>query len=188
MKDTERRLWEQALVIRCQAGDDTAFSELVRAFHGGLARYVGHIMGRPDVDDLLQQVWLDVYLKLHTLRSVKAFRAWIYRIARDKAYASCRRRRCLTVEYRDDEASRDVQDEPVFSQEEIAGVRLCLQRLSIKHRDVLVLRFFENMAYEEIATTLRCQIGTVRSRMYYARRALRHEMEVLKNDNGTGQQ
>ena len=177
MKDAERRLWEQALVIRCQAGDNSAYSELVGAFQGGLARYVGHIVGRQDVDDLLQQVWLDVYLKLHTLRNLRAFRAWIYRIARDKAYASCRRKRPVTVEYVDQESPNEERGEPVFSREEIAGVHRCLQQLSLKHREVMMLRFFENMAYEEIAETLCCSVGTVRSRIYYARRALRREME-----------
>jgi RNA polymerase sigma-70 factor (ECF subfamily) len=85
MNGATYRIWEQTLVVRCQAGDDDAFAELMGLYEARLRYYVEGLAGRTnDADDILQDVWLDVYLKIHKLRSPKAFRAWLYRIARDK--------------------------------------------------------------------------------------------------------
>ncbi len=58
----------------------------------------------------------------------------------------------------------------------------CLEGLSAEHREVVVLRFMEDMSYEKIAHATNCRVGTVRSRLHYAKRVLKEEMERLQND------
>ena len=184
MDEAAKRLWEQALVLRCQARDDAAFAELIEAYRERLSYYIARLHGQSDdMDDVLQQVWIDVYRKIPKLRSPKAFRVWVYRIARDKVYAGFRRRRYLPLPATYQEIPEEPEEEPIFSLEEIGGVHACLETLSAEHREVLMLRFLESMTYEDIAATLRCQLGTVRSRIYYAKRALRRKMEELNHDN-----
>jgi len=179
MNGATYRIWEQTLVVRCQAGDDDAFAELMGLYEARLRYYVEGLAGRTnDADDILQDVWLDVYLKIHKLRSPKAFRAWLYRIARDKVYAEFRRKKHITLESLEQEIPQEGREEPTFSAEDIERIRASLQKLSHKHREILLLRFLEDMTYEEIAVSLCCQIGTVRSRVYYAKCALRRQMEA----------
>ena len=181
------RLREEILVLRVQAGDDAAFAELFSEFEQRVSLYVRRVMGdTSDVEDVLQQVWLDVYRKIPKLRQPRAFRAWLYRIARDTAYGFYRKNKVVPAECVVREVADDTTDEPSFSTKDIERIRRCLQRVSRDHRDVLMLRFLEEMSYEEIATALRCKLGTVRSRIYYAKRALRREMEELENDERQG--
>jgi RNA polymerase sigma-70 factor (ECF subfamily) len=75
------------------------------------------------------------------------------------------------------EAFQDTDEEPVFNAEDAAQVHAALDELAPEHREVLVLRFLEDMSYENIAQAIGCQIGTIRSRLHYAKRALRRALE-----------
>jgi RNA polymerase sigma-70 factor (ECF subfamily) len=183
VKDIAGRLWEQALVVRSQAGDEKAFEELVRVFHKRISYYVERLVGDPhDAGDVLQDVWVDVYRQLPRLRSVKAFRAWLYRIARDKVYQMFRKRSRWMTEPVDMATVEDPSEEPAFSDEDAGRIHECLDRLSPEHREVLVLRFVEDMSYEEIAAAIRCPLGTVQSRIHYAKSSLRTEMGEVDHD------
>src|SRR5438105_3226823 len=91
MTDTPDRLYERVLVLRCQAGDEDAFAELVERYQPRL-RYFLRKMLRPAeaTEDALQDVWLAVFRGLARLADVGAFRAWLYRIARDRALRELR--------------------------------------------------------------------------------------------------
>jgi len=183
MNDPARRLWEQTLVLRCQAGDDRAFEELLAAFHGRLKNYVDRVLGNPgNADDILQEVWIDVYRKLPSLRSPQAIRSWLFRIVRNKNAHHFRRNRIQTESLEVTDLADQPQPEPTFGEEDVRAISRCLDRLSPEHREVVVLRFMEDMSYEEIAQAANCRVGTVRSRLYYAKRALKDEMERLQND------
>ena len=65
----------------------------------------------------------------------------------------------------------------VFSPEDMAKVHICLQKLPPEYREVLMLRFLEQMSYQQISQVLNCKLGTVRSRLHYAKIALRKELE-----------
>ena len=184
MKNSARRLWEQALVLRCQAGDDRAFEELVVAFHDRMKNYVDRVLGNPgNAEDILQEVWFDVYRKLPTLRSPKAIRGWLFRIVRNKNAHQFRRQRIPTESLEVAELADQSPPEPSFHDEDIRLLGDCLGSLSAEHREVVVLRFMEDMSYEEIARAANCRVGTVRSRLYYAKRVLKEEMQRLQNDS-----
>ena len=183
MADSTDRLYEQILILRCQAGDEGAFAELVRRYQGRLRYYLRRLLDdRDKADDILQDTWCDVFCKLPRLRSPRAFPAWLYRIARDRAFRQQRRGRHVPRGIEEVDWLSQPQDEADFSAEEAGRIHVCLGRLSPPHREVLVLRFLENMTYDEIACTVGCRLGTVRSRIHFAKRALRREMERSDDD------
>jgi RNA polymerase sigma-70 factor (ECF subfamily) len=179
MTDNAERLYERLVVLRCQAGDEAAFAELVERYQSRLRYYLRKMLfGVREPDDVLQEVWLDVFRAIPRLKDAGAFRAWLYRIARDHAFREFRKRRLNFQPLDQEELPVEIgRDEDIFAAEDAARVHSALQKLAAAHREVLVLRFIEDMSYEETASVLGCQIGTVRSRLYYAKRALRGALE-----------
>jgi RNA polymerase sigma-70 factor (ECF subfamily) len=177
MSDVARRLYEQLLVVRCQAGDDGAFEELVAHYHPRLRYYLRRIVpGEDQVDDALQEVWLAAFRALPRLSDPAAVGPWLYRIARDKSSVLWRQRQpAHSLEL------PDVVEEPFggreFSWQDAQEIHAALGQLTPEHREVLVLRFLEDMTYEQIAAVTGCPTGTVRSRLHYAKSALRKAVE-----------
>ena len=180
MADIAEQLYERLLVLRFQAGDELAFGELVERYHVRLRYYVRKMLSQPaGADDVLQEVWFDVYRGLHSLREPEAFRAWLYRIARDRVFGLLRRQRPRFERLDDHELIGPVDEEEDFSPEDAERVHEALAQLPPEQREVLVLRFLEEMSYEDIARVSGSPLGTVRSRLHYAKRALR---EILEKD------
>jgi RNA polymerase sigma-70 factor (ECF subfamily) len=167
------------LVIRCQTGDEAALVELVARYQPRLAYFIWKTLGRRDkVDDLLQDVWLDVLRGLPKLRDAAAFPAWAYRIARDRVYQELRRGgRPPDVAIAGAEAVEVAEEKSEFCEQDVALIHECLDELTPEHREVLVLRFLQAMSYEDVAAIAGCEVGTVRSRLHYAKGALRRAME-----------
>jgi len=175
MNDPAELIYERVLVVRAQAGDDAAFAELVERYSPRLRYFLRKVLASADgAEDALQDVWLDVFRHLQRLADPQALKAWLYRIARDRAFG--RLRKAKRWEQPLDEANvvdPAAADENDFSTEDAAQIHTALDELPSEQREVLVLRFLEEMTYEEIARVVGCQLGTVRSRIYYGKRALR---------------
>jgi RNA polymerase sigma-70 factor (ECF subfamily) len=183
MTDLADRLYERVLVLRCQAGDADAFAELVARYQPRLRYFLRKLLGGAgDADDALQEVWLDAFRGLPRLHDPGAFPAWVYRLARDRAFRALRRRGARPVPLDEAEVPDPSGAEEEFSDEDVGRVHAALDELSAEHREVLVLRFLEGMAYEDIARVVGCRVGTVRSRLYYAKRALRRLVEGTDAD------
>src|SRR4051812_45050882 len=177
------RLYERVLVVRCQAGDARAFAELVERYQPRLREFLRRMLsgggGADDSDDVLQDVWFDVFRSVGKLRDTNAFATWLYRIARDRAYRIIRRKGLATQPIDEVELPAGSPDAE-FDADERRLVMASLDRLPHEQREVLLLRFVEQMNYEQIARAVGCELGTVRSRLHYAKRALRGLME--RND------
>jgi RNA polymerase sigma-70 factor (ECF subfamily) len=181
MTDDARRVYDRLLVVRCQVGDEAAFREVVEGYGPRLRYYVGKLLGTSaDVEDVLQDVWCDVVRGIPRLADPGAFPAWLYRIARDRAFRRLRRRR-EPAQFLDGVDVAGERDDD-FSAEDAGRVHAALDELAPEHRDVLVLRFLEEMSYESIAEVVGCRVGTVRSRLHYAKRALRRALESEAED------
>jgi RNA polymerase sigma-70 factor (ECF subfamily) len=129
-------------------------------------------------EDLLQDVWFDVFRGLPGLSAPGAFRAWLYRIARLRVFRQLRKRRPGWVPLAEaDWVQEEADDE--FCPEDAARIHVALGELAVEHREVVVLRFLEEMSYEEIAGVIGCPVGSVRSRLHYAKRALRMALERM---------
>lgn len=179
MTDPIGPVYERLLVVRCQTGDGEAFAELVAAYTPRLRYYVRKLLGpAADADDLLQDVWFAVFRAVPRLADPAAFPAWVYRIARDRALRELRGRTRIPDPLPDaNEIGEPDDDAEEFTADDAAAVHAALDTLAPDHREVLVLRFLEEMSYEAIAGVVGGPVGTVRSRLHYAKRALRRALE-----------
>ncbi len=171
----EERLGKR--VHRCQNGDRAAFEEQFEIYQPRLKYYVRRLeSGGANVDDICQDIWLRVFKKIHKLKDAQSFGVWLYRIARNKVYDGFRRKDRF-VRLPEEEYPVQVSDEPVFDAGDGEKLHRALNELKPYHREVLTLCFIEQMSYQSIADVIGCSIGTVRSRIFYAKRSLRREME-----------
>ena len=177
MSEQIDRLYQRLLVLRCQTGDETAFAELVARYHARLRLFLRRMLDDEHAaDDALQDVWLDVFRGIGKLQDTAAFAAWLYRIARDRAYRILRRRGVRMTSIHDSDVPAEARDE-AMDEDERRMVQSSLDHLQHEQREVLLLRFVEEMSYEQIAAAVGCELGTVRSRLHYAKRSLRERME-----------
>jgi RNA polymerase sigma-70 factor (ECF subfamily) len=177
--DNQSTLADEILLLRCQVRDERAFEQLVAHYDGKLRYYVRRLTGGIEhEDDVLQNVWLAVWVQLPKLRNPERFRVWLYRIARNIALQRYRQRPSVPL---DEDVPTPEPPEEGFTPEEAAAVHAALDRITPQHREVLVLRFLEGLSYEEIAGVVGCSVGTIRSRIYYGKRSLRSEMEAGEN-------
>lgn len=179
MPITAQDLYEQTLVVRTQLGDEDAFRELLEIHSPRLLVFVRRMMsGSSDlVEDLAQEIWVAIFQGLPTLLDVTKFRPWAFRIARDRVYREFRRRKPTVESIQEvdvEQLAEPCEPDPKVEPEEL---QLCLGVLSPEHREVLMLRFFEEMDYEEIARVTSSTLGTVRSRIHYAKSALRRAFQ-----------
>jgi RNA polymerase sigma-70 factor (ECF subfamily) len=171
---------ERMLVVRAQARDPTAFRELVTRYERRLVYYLRRMLGdETGAYDVLQDVWLLVFKRLASLEAPEAFRVWLYKIAHDVAVGHLRRRSRQPQALADEEALPEEPDawNEFEALENAELVHRTLEQLSAPHREVLTLRFLEAMEVAEIAEATGCGIGTVKSRLHYAKRALRQQIE-----------
>jgi RNA polymerase sigma-70 factor, ECF subfamily len=180
MPEPRETIDEPLLVLRCQAGDEAAFAQIVQRYHARVHYYLVKMLGSADrADDALQELWIDVIRSMGKLRDASAFRSWLYRIARDRAFRTIRSAKPQAMDIATIEVPDEADDEE-FSPEDAACVHRALDQLNPEHREVLLLRFVESMTYPQIAGVVGCELGTVRSRIHYAKRSLRQLLE--RND------
>lgn len=182
MTEETDRLYERFLVLRSQTGDESAFEELVGRYHRRLGYYLRKILPQTvNPDDILQDVWFDVFRGIGKLSDSGAFTAWLYQVARNRAYRELRKRP-PPESISEMDMIENVRETSDFSLDDAEQIHWGLEQLSTEHREVLVLRFLEEMTYEEIASITGCQIGTVKSRLHYARNELSRIINRTKND------
>jgi RNA polymerase sigma-70 factor (ECF subfamily) len=169
------RLQETLLVSRAQAGDAAAFRTLILSLETRLFYFIRRfVRDEHRAADVLQDVWLTAFQKLRTLREPAAFRAWAYQIAHDRAATTARQEarlaKTLAVDIADDAVS---SIDEFTRRDEAAAVHRALDRLSAEQRAVITLRFLEDLSLAAIAEVLREPLGTVKSRLHYAKQSLR---------------
>jgi RNA polymerase sigma-70 factor (ECF subfamily) len=180
----DRTLYEW-LALRCQAGDAGAFEDLVAAMERPLLYFASSLTGNEDSGlDVLQEVWIKAFRGIGKLKDPGALRSWLYSvthgIAIDRIRRNVSRERAEAVDLEDFEEA----DEPTFAHEDAAEVHRALSQINLKHREVLVLHFLEDLSLAEIAKVVGCSEGTVKSRMHYAKRAMKEIL--IGGDDGKG--
>ena len=176
MKNPSHHQDEATIIRAAQAGSVEAFNRLVEIYDRRLLYFVRKLMGdEQGAFDVLQFVWLSVHRRLLLLRSPDAFRPWVYRIAHDCAVTELRKRGKRLEVSIDSQPEAELEDSPsdTFVFDQIELVHRGLTELSFEHCRVLTLKFLEDMSIEQIAEIIGTQIGTVKSRLHYAKAALR---------------
>ena len=173
-----------SLVKRFIDGDEAVFGELVRR-HKDKVRNIVYITlsNSNSVDDIAQEVFITVYRHLKNFRFESQFTTWIYRITINKCKDHLRRMNVRKIFL----PLKDEEEEPVFESinedsDIIQIVRHAIATLPDKLRIPLVLKDLEGFSYQEIADTMECEIGTVKSRIFRAREALKKVLKPLQKE------
>jgi RNA polymerase sigma-70 factor (ECF subfamily) len=173
---------ETELVIRAQSGDRNAFSELVRTHAQGVLNVVYRMCGDMQVaEDAAQETFIQAWLRLQSYRPQASLRNWLYRIAVNTAIDMLRKEKRILPGAVEDLNLPDSGPGPetmVANSEQTEMVQDAVLALPDASRAVLVLREFESLSYQEIAEALDIPVGTVMSRLNYARKLLREKLEV----------
>ena len=163
---------ENGLIGRCLEGDSAAFEPLVERYHGPLFRVAARLLGdREEARDVTQTAFLKAYQALASCDRQRKFFSWIYRIVVNECLNTLRARR-PQVDLDRNLAAPAEEADAVATAETRKRVRRALLELSSEQRDVIVLRHFAEMSYEQIAATLGVPEKTVKSRLYSARQRL----------------
>jgi RNA polymerase sigma-70 factor, ECF subfamily len=173
----DRQLLESALfVVRCQRGDPSAFEGIVRLWETSLFYYLRRLAPtEADAWEMLQDTWLKVFRSISTLRDPQSLPAFLYKTARNTALSRLRQRDFQQQQINSD--SSEVHDES--SSDDISAfdnaeeVHRALDQLPILQREALTLYFLEDLSLDEMATLLGVPLGTVKSRIHYAKIAMR---------------
>ena len=183
---------DQLLVERVQQGDKSAFDVLVLQYQHKIVKLVMRYVKDPtEALDVAQEAFLKAYRALPGFRGDSAFYTWLYRIAINTAknYLVAAKRRPLEYdldpqdpEQYDTQARLKDIDTPeglLLSNEIRRTVNRAIEHLPDDLRTAIILRELEGMSYEEIAQTMECPVGTVRSRIFRAREAIDKRLRPL---------
>jgi RNA polymerase sigma-70 factor (ECF subfamily) len=177
LSDSER-IYNELLALRCRRGDTGALEELVRHWEKRLFYYIRRLVSdEEDAWDVLQETWLKVIRGIRGLRTPDRLPVWLYTIARNTAMTRLRGRYADRDAIEDAEIADMEADSEPFTFEDAALIHYALGRISLPHREALTLHFLEGMSVEEIADVLGVPAGTVKSRLHFAKRALRAVLE-----------
>lgn len=205
MRSTERQLAEPgvkrrggsgtsdlALIKRVQQGDRSAFDLLVIKYQHKILNLVMRYVRDPsEALDVAQEAFLKAYRAAPSFRGESAFYTWLYRIAINTAknylVAARRRPASIDVDFQDSEqfellsklADGDTPERLALTEEIGTAVNKAIQDLPEELRTAILLREIEGMSYEEIAQTMECPVGTVRSRIFRAREAIEKHLGPL---------
>ncbi|HHH10758.1 MAG TPA: sigma-70 family RNA polymerase sigma factor [Sorangium sp.] len=167
-----------ALVVRAQRGDTKAFAALFRRHRSAVAAIAYRMLGpNADLEDVVQDVFLQVHRSLPRFRNQAKFSTWLHRVAVNVVLMT-RRRAKSRPQYTYDETPRQEPDARVLPDQQLdklrrqRAFRRLLDKLSDKKRTVFILHELEGMAPADIAKTVGCPVLTVRTRLFYARREL----------------
>lgn len=170
------------LIRRSLAGDDTAFEQIFHAYKNLVFKTAYLILGNmQETEDALQEVFIDVHRGLGSYAPEKAaFTTWLYRITVNYCLSWKRKARFFFLAYEDVSVGVvDVgQSAHEWRTEEFDEVWRAIRKLGAKHRAVLVMRFYSDLSYAEIASVLDVPVGTVKSRMNQALMTLRADLET----------
>ena len=177
---------ETELIRKCQAGAREFYEPLVRAYEAEARRVALGILGDGDAaSDAVQQAFIKAYRSIDRFELGRAFRPWLLQILRNQCRDMLRRRKAGFETTRMDQVLTErlaSGADPERDRRRTAAVELLwegLGRISVEHREVLVLKELEGYSYGEIAEAMDIPQGTVASRLYHARRALRGALEEM---------
>ncbi len=165
----DRRLVELVL-----AGDDAAFEYLFNRYGEAIRRLFVQRLGggSDDVDDLLQETFIKVYINLHRYNPEYTFGQWAYTIARNTFIDFVRRRQedlPIDERFASPASSAPTPEESVINLQQRTQIENYLERLTPRYRQLIKMRFFDEYSYEEIAAKLALPLGTVKTQIHRAR-------------------
>ncbi len=175
----------EAELLRCCRGGESRFYEpIVRAYERPALRVAVSLLGDPDdARDAVQDAFVKAYQALGRFDVERPFAPWFFRILRNTCRDRLRERKPrFGLRALEETLAADDAGGPERSRERNAARALLwrgLERIGAEHREVLVLKEIDGFSYAELAEILEVPAGTIASRLYHARRALRHALQEL---------
>lgn len=177
MNTPARRIRDEWIALRCRTGEVGAFAELVAEMERPLLYYAAKLLTNEDAAfDVLQEVWLTAFRAIRRLEDPRTVRSWLYRITHDRAIDRIRHDRSRDRAEKSRAENHPEEVEEAFAAEDAEALHRAVDRIELKHREVIVLHFLEDLSINEIASIIGEPAGTVKSRIHYAKRALREAL------------
>jgi RNA polymerase sigma-70 factor, ECF subfamily len=180
------------VVRKVQAGEVGAFDQLIVKYRGRIYGIIYNLTSnREDAADLTQDTFIKAFQSIHRFQGQASFFTWIYRIAINSTLSHLRKYRArsffsLESINGDEPASREIiaaltdktgADRDTHVRELQEKLNEAMQKLSINHRTVVTLFEIDGLSHQDIAEVMNCSVGTVRSRLHYAKQLLQAELQ-----------
>jgi RNA polymerase sigma-70 factor (ECF subfamily) len=180
------------IVRRVQAGDVAAFDGLIKKYRERVYGIVYHLTSnREDAADLTQDSFIKAFQSIHRFGGQSSFFTWLYRIAVNSTLSHLRKARLrsfFSLERidADEPVAKEIiealtdktgADRDTYVHELQEKLNDAMHKLSIKHRTVVTLFEIDGLSHQEIADVMDCSVGTVRSRLHYAKQLLQSELQ-----------
>ncbi|OQY47056.1 MAG: hypothetical protein B6242_06095 [Anaerolineaceae bacterium 4572_78] len=171
---------EAAWVVQAQQGDSASFTNIVWAYQNPIYNLCYRMLGNSaEAEDATQEVFIRAYFKLHSYDSNRKFSSWLFSIASHYCIDTLRKRRIKSISWEDLPpwrwlpADSEAQPESVLLTDEAnREVHALLNTLPPDYRAAIILRYWHNMPYEEIAKSLDTTVSAIKSRLFRARKML----------------
>jgi RNA polymerase sigma-70 factor (ECF subfamily) len=185
---------DEQIALQVQKGEAEAFGELIRRYEQKMLRYAKKFLfDREDSRDLVQEIFLKAYMNIKSFDATRRFSPWLYRIAHNDFINAMKKNRRMPVFSFDFDtilphpASKETADKGMTDSETKELLDKSLSKLDAKYRELLVLYYFEEMDYKEIAEILQIPVGTVGVRLKRGREAIKkiideHEVGLQKKN------
>ena len=183
MAPDKRRELDKALIAGVAQGNKGAMNEIYKAYAPALNGFIRLFLVDPnDVADIIHDTMLEVWRKADRFEGRSSLKTWIFSIAKNKSID--RNRKHARLKYSDEPI--EIKDDALNAAELVnlsqkaSTVRQAVAQLKPDHRRVIHLSFFEDLTYKEIAEIENCPVGTVKTRILYAKRSLQHILQSLE--------
>ena len=181
---------DEQLIQQSLSGDRSAYEKLVLKYQDRLFNAMVHVAGGPDdALDVVQEAFLQAYLRLSTFRQTSKFYTWLYRIAFNLSLGIRRKRKPVSssdgfaAEYGSEPVGNLLDPLEKVGNDEMSQILWgAIDRLHEDYRSAIVLREIEGCSYEEISQILDLPVGTVRSRLHRARNILKESLQKYERD------
>jgi RNA polymerase sigma-70 factor, ECF subfamily len=179
---------ETALVSKLRQGDKEAYQLVVKRYYSRLYTCAFSIlMNKEDAEDVIQEALAKIFCSIGTFKGDSALYTWMYRVVHNLSLDHRRktmRRVGYSAEIADEQAETLINksespDQVCLNKEKVSLFNSALAFLSEDHRSVIILREVDGLSYEEIAEMLNLSSGTVMSRLFYARKNLQKQLDIL---------
>ena len=183
---------DREVVQRALAGSESAFREIVLRYQRSVHRLLLRMVRDPSLaEDLAQEVFLKAFRALKTFDPERKFSSWLFKIAHNTAIDQLRRKQLATVPLESpDEDKPDLlallpdqngesPDRALDRQNLAQAIQAAVGRLRVEYREVVILRFQQDLSYEEIAEITELPLGTVKTHLHRARKAMARHLEEL---------
>lgn len=188
-------LTDEALVSATLEGDEQSFTELVQRYQSRLVNYLYRLLGNLDeAHEVAQEVFFKVYQALDRFNPKYRFSTWIFRVAQNAAIDQIRKRRLKLVSLtRQDDGEDETRDWDLPSPERDAyrqfrneergdAIQQAIDELPEEYRELIVMRHFGDLSYDEIATTQEMPLGTVKNKLFRGRQMLKEKLRDYLTD------